>query len=50
MCDFDSYRKNMQGVLLPDRQTLQGDSRHEGKHYYMGNHGVQTSSVVARKH
>ena len=24
---------NIQGVLLPDRQTLRGDSRHEDKHY-----------------
>ena len=23
----------IQGVLLPDRQTLRGDSRHEDKHY-----------------
>ena len=24
---------HIQGVLLPDRQTLRGDSRHEDKHY-----------------
>ena len=23
----------IEGVLLPDRQTLRGDSRHEDKHY-----------------
>ena len=23
----------IQGVLLPNRQTLRGDSRHEDKHY-----------------
>ena len=25
--------ENIQDVLLPDRQTLRGDSRHEEKHY-----------------
>ena len=32
----DSMRKTslyIQGVLLPDRQTLRGDSRHEDKYY-----------------
>ena len=24
---------HIQSVLLPDRQTLRGDSRHENKHY-----------------
>ena len=24
---------NIQGVLLPDRQTLKGDSRQDDKHY-----------------
>ena len=37
----------IQGVLLPDRQTLRGDSRHEDK---IGNHGAQTSSVGVRGH
>ena len=40
----------MQGILLPDWQTLTGDSRHEDKHYKIGNHGAQTSSVGARGH
>ena len=40
----------MQDVLLPERQTLRGDSRHEDRHYWIGNHGVQTSSVGARGH
>ena len=40
----------IQGVLLPDQQTLRSDSRHEDKHYKMGNHGAQTSSVEARDH
>ena len=26
-------RTHMQGVLLPDRQTLRDDCRHEDKHY-----------------
>ena len=45
-------KKNMyiQGVLLPDPQMLKSDSRHEDKHYKMGNHGAQTSSVGAREH
>ena len=38
----------IQGVLLPDQQTLRGDSRHEDKHYEIRNHGLQTSSVSAR--
>ena len=40
----------LQGVLLPDRQTFRSDSRHEGKHYEMGNHGAQTTSVGGRDH
>ena len=28
-----NYMCFIQGVLLPDRQTLRGDSRHEDKHY-----------------
>ena len=35
---------HIQGVLLPDRQTLRGDSRHEHKHYKIGNHEAQTST------
>ena len=41
---------HIQGVLLPDRQTLRGDSRHEDKHYKIGNHGAETSSVGVRGH
>ena len=40
----------IQGVLLPDRQTLWGDSTHEDKHYEIGNYGAQTSSVGGREH
>ena len=40
----------IQSVLLPDRQTLRGDSRHEDKHYYIGNHGAKAPSVGARGH
>ena len=31
----DNFKKlfYMQGVQLPDKQTLRGDSRHEGKQY-----------------
>ena len=37
--------------MLPDRQTLRGDSRHEDKHYKkIGNHGAQTSSARSRRH
>ena len=36
---------HIQGVLLPDRQRLRGDSTHEDKHYQIGNHEAQTSSV-----
>ena len=32
-------RLAIQGVLLLDRQTLRGDSRHEDK-YYIGNQGA----------
>ena len=31
--DIKLLRKTIQGVLLPDQQTLRGDSRHEDKHY-----------------
>ena len=41
---------NIQGVLLPDLQTLRGYSRHEDKHYQMENHEEQTFSVGARGH
>ena len=44
------FKFDMQGVLLPDRQTLGSDSRHEDKHYWIGNHGAQMSSVGARGH
>ena len=40
----------VQGVLLPDRQTLRGDSTHKDKHYQIGNDGAQTSAVGARGH
>ena len=30
--NFKTEIKDIQGVLLPDRQTLRGDSRHENKH------------------
>ena len=40
----------MQGVLLPDWQTLKGDSTHDDKHYQIGNHGAQTSSVGTKGH
>ena len=38
---------HIQGVLLPDRQILRGDGKHKDKHYIIGNHGEQTSSVGA---
>ena len=41
---------NMQGDSLPDQQTLRGDSRHEDKHYLIGNHGAQTFFVGAKGH
>ena len=47
---YNSIFKDVQGVLLSDRLTLRGDSRHEDKHYEIGNHGAQTSSVGARGH
>ena len=31
--DVESHIFYMQGVLLPGRQTLRGNSRHEDKHY-----------------
>ena len=40
----------VQGVLLLERQTLRGDSRHEDKYYWIGNYGAQSSSVGARVH
>ena len=40
----------IQGVLLPDRHSLRSDSRFEDKHYEMGDHGAQTSSLGARGH
>ena len=40
----------MQGVLLPDRQSLRGASRHENKHYLIGNYGAQTFFVGGRGH
>ena len=43
-------RMHIQGVFLPDPQTLRGDSRHEDKHYKIGNHGAETSSVGVRGH
>ena len=48
--NFKTEIKDIQGVLLPDRQTLRDDSRHENKHYLMGNHRTQTSSVEVRGH
>ena len=30
---FDVSKHNIQSILLPDRQTLWGDSRHEDKNY-----------------
>ena len=47
---FFSFRKYIQGVLLPEQQALRGDSRYEDKHYKIGNHGAQTSSVGVRGH
>ena len=41
---------HIQGVLLLDRQTFRGDSRHKDKYYEIGNHGAQTSSVRVRGH
>ena len=43
-------REYIQGVLLPDRETLRGDTRHEDKHYETGNFGYHTSSVGSRGH
>ena len=40
----------IQGVPLILGQTLRGGRGHEDKHYSMGNHGAQTSSVEARGH
>ena len=40
----------IQDVSLPDRQTLSGDSRHEDKHYKIGNHGEEMCSVGAMEH
>ena len=40
--------KHIQGVPLILVQTLRGGREHEDKHYSMGNHGAQTSSVGAR--
>ena len=40
----------MHGVLLPDRQTLRGDSRQEDKHSLIENHWVQTTSVGTKWH
>ena len=38
----------IQGVSLILGQTLREGRGHEDKHYSMGNHGAQTSSVGAR--
>ena len=40
----------IQGVSKGSLQNFMGDSRHEGKHYSIGNHAAQTSSVGARGH
>ena len=48
LCKEYHKRHLIQGVLLPDRKTLRGDSRHEDKYYKIGNHGAQTSFVGAR--
>ena len=40
----------IQGVLLPDGQMLRYDSRHEDKHYKIGNHIAETPSVGASGH
>ena len=47
---LNSGHYNIQGVLLPDLQTLRGDSRHEEKRYTTENQETQTSSVGARGH
>ena len=38
----------LQGVPLILVQTLRRDRRHEDKHYSVGNHRAQTSSMGAR--
>ena len=38
----------IQGVPLILVQTLRGGKGHEDKHYSVGNHGAQMSSVGAR--
>ena len=41
---------HIQGVPLILVQTLRGSRRHEDKHYSVGFHGAQTSSVGGRGH
>ena len=40
----------IQGVSKGSLQNCRGDSRHEDKHYEIGNYGAKTSSVGARGH
>ena len=38
---------HIQSDSLLDQQILRGDSGHEDKHYWIGNHGAQMSSLGA---